>query len=140
MSRLHTAISVLAAAFVLSGVAAAAERTLETPVAPEGQPLVALVTGSTSGLGREVALRLGDAGAHVIVHGRDRRAARKWRGKSNGAAAARASIRADFIDLDNVRELAGTVLAQYPRLDLLHQQRRHRRTAGTPRERTTATS
>ena len=37
----------------------------------DGQQIV-LVTGSTSGLGREVALRMGDLGWHVIVHGRDR--------------------------------------------------------------------
>ncbi|MEX1257171.1 MAG: SDR family NAD(P)-dependent oxidoreductase [Gemmatimonadota bacterium] len=33
-----------------------------------------MVTGSTDGLGREVTLRLGAMGAHVIVH--DRNAAR----------------------------------------------------------------
>ena len=37
----------------------------------EGQQVV-LVTGSTSGLGREVARRLASDGAHVIVHGRNR--------------------------------------------------------------------
>ncbi|MFC6794485.1 SDR family NAD(P)-dependent oxidoreductase [Halobaculum halobium] len=31
----------------------------------------ALVTGSTSGIGRETARALGRLGAHVIVHGRD---------------------------------------------------------------------
>lgn len=31
----------------------------------------ALVTGSTSGIGRETALSLGRLGAHVVVHGRD---------------------------------------------------------------------
>ncbi|GEM_PF-4935416 len=35
-----------------------------------GQEVV-LVTGSTGGLGREVAKRLGLQGAHVIVHGRN---------------------------------------------------------------------
>ena len=37
---------------------------------PEPGQTVALVTGSTSGLGRELALRLGARGDHVIVHGR----------------------------------------------------------------------
>ena len=31
-----------------------------------------LVTGSTDGVGRRVAVRLGAQGAHVLVHGRDR--------------------------------------------------------------------
>ena len=35
------------------------------------QGRVALVTGSTSGLGREMALRLASAGARVVVTGRD---------------------------------------------------------------------
>ena len=39
--------------------------------ADPGMRAVALVTGSTDGLGREVALRLGGAGYHVIVHGRN---------------------------------------------------------------------
>ena len=30
-----------------------------------------LITGSTDGLGREVAIRLGMLGAHVLVHGRN---------------------------------------------------------------------
>ena len=38
---------------------------------PDLDGKTALVTGSTSGLGREVALRLGALGASVIVHGRD---------------------------------------------------------------------
>jgi NAD(P)-dependent dehydrogenase (short-subunit alcohol dehydrogenase family) len=31
----------------------------------------ALVTGSTDGVGRVVANRLAEAGAHVLIHGRD---------------------------------------------------------------------
>src|SRR5689334_23299103 len=32
----------------------------------------ALITGSTDGVGRVVAERLGEAGARVLIHGRDR--------------------------------------------------------------------
>ena len=32
----------------------------------------ALVTGSTDGVGRLVAKRLGEMGAHVLIHGRNR--------------------------------------------------------------------
>ena len=37
---------------------------------------VAVVTGSTSGIGRGVAVRLASLGARVMVHGRDADAAR----------------------------------------------------------------
>jgi NAD(P)-dependent dehydrogenase (short-subunit alcohol dehydrogenase family) len=30
-----------------------------------------LITGSTDGVGRRLAIRLGEAGANVLVHGRD---------------------------------------------------------------------
>jgi NAD(P)-dependent dehydrogenase (short-subunit alcohol dehydrogenase family) len=38
---------------------------------------VALVTGSTSGIGRGVALNLAETGATVLVHGRDAESARE---------------------------------------------------------------
>jgi NAD(P)-dependent dehydrogenase (short-subunit alcohol dehydrogenase family) len=50
----------------------------------------ALVTGSTSGLGAGIAIALADAGAHVIVTGRNRERGREivsWI-ESGGATAA----------------------------------------------------
>ncbi|HQZ26696.1 MAG TPA: SDR family NAD(P)-dependent oxidoreductase, partial [Verrucomicrobiales bacterium] len=41
------------------------------PSVPTAGQRIALVTGSTDGLGREVARRLAAEGAHVIVHGRN---------------------------------------------------------------------
>jgi hypothetical protein len=43
-----------------------------TQSTPRPGQQVVLVTGSTGGLGREVALRMGSRGAHAIVHGRNR--------------------------------------------------------------------
>jgi NAD(P)-dependent dehydrogenase (short-subunit alcohol dehydrogenase family) len=81
---------------------------------------VALVTGSTGGLGREVALRLGSMGAHVIVHGRNRE-----RGvavveeiEQQGSGTAR-FYAADLASFDQVRAFAEAVLRDYDRLDLL---------------------
>ena len=52
----------------------------------------ALVTGATSGLGRAIALRLADSGAHVMVHGRDQtRAATRPSPQSPPPAAAHPS-------------------------------------------------
>ena len=48
----------------------------------------ALVTGSTDGVGRVVAERLGKAGARVLVHGRDRE-----RGERVAADIGRAAVR-----------------------------------------------
>jgi len=64
-------VAMLIAAFVSASAlpAPAAEAQISTP--RPGQQ-VALVTGSTSGLGRELALRLGLIGMHIIVHGRNR--------------------------------------------------------------------
>jgi NAD(P)-dependent dehydrogenase (short-subunit alcohol dehydrogenase family) len=70
----------------------------------------ALVTGSTSGIGRATALKLAQAGAHVIVSGRDAE-----RGRSTVDAIRSAGGTADFVaanlrDADGVRDLARRAL------------------------------
>ncbi|WP_434316002.1 SDR family NAD(P)-dependent oxidoreductase [Leifsonia sp. P73] len=71
----------------------------------------ALVTGSTSGIGRATALKLAERGAHVIVSGRDAE-----RGRATVDAIHQAGGAADFIpanlnDAEDVRELARRALA-----------------------------
>jgi NAD(P)-dependent dehydrogenase (short-subunit alcohol dehydrogenase family) len=79
----------------------------------------ALVTGSTDGLGREVATRLGVLGATVIVHGRNRE-----RGaevveeiKSNGGNAV--FYRADLGSLEETKALVDTIEQNHESLSLL---------------------
>lgn len=80
---------------------------------------VILVTGSTSGLGQEVALRLGATGAHVIVHGRNReRGLAVVEGINRGPGSAR-FYQADFASFAQVRDLAERILSEYDRLDVL---------------------
>jgi NAD(P)-dependent dehydrogenase (short-subunit alcohol dehydrogenase family) len=81
---------------------------------------VVLITGSTGGLGRELAQRIAATGAHVIVHGRDVERGEEVvaRIEEEGRGSAR-FIPADLASLAEVRELARTVLDDYGRLDLL---------------------
>ncbi len=81
---------------------------------------VALVTGSTDGLGKEVARQLGALGAFVIVHGRNQErgeeVVRTIRTAGRGDAVFH---RADFASLAAVAGFAEHILETYDRLDLL---------------------
>ncbi|MGE0360039.1 MAG: SDR family NAD(P)-dependent oxidoreductase [Vicinamibacterales bacterium] len=90
------------------------------PAAPTASQRIALITGSTDGLGREVARRLAAQGAHVIVHGRN--AERGQAVVDEIAASGKGSARfyrADFASLAEVRRLAGEIRRDYTRLDVL---------------------
>jgi NAD(P)-dependent dehydrogenase (short-subunit alcohol dehydrogenase family) len=67
-----------------------------------------LVTGGASGIGRATALRLGAAGAHVLVADRDRTGAEAVAGEVGGEA-----IVVDFADLGaaiaTIRDVCGTL-------------------------------
>jgi len=80
----------------------------------------ALVTGSTDGLGVEIARQLGALGAFVIVHGRNsdrgEEVARTIRAAGPGDAV---FYRADLGSLAEVRAFAEQVLDRHDRLDLL---------------------
>jgi NAD(P)-dependent dehydrogenase (short-subunit alcohol dehydrogenase family) len=86
----------------------------------EDRRWVVLVTGSTDGLGAEVARRLGDRGAHVIIHGRNRE-----RGEAVVAEIERdgpgsaAFYAADLANLAAVSDLADAIRSDYDRLDVL---------------------
>jgi NAD(P)-dependent dehydrogenase (short-subunit alcohol dehydrogenase family) len=79
----------------------------------------ALVTGSTDGVGRVVAERLGQLGARVLVHGRDR--ARGERVVADIAAGGGNAefLAADLAALAEVRRLAEAVHQTTDRLDIL---------------------
>ena len=66
----------------------------------------ALVTGATSGIGREIALRLAESGVEVVVHGRSaERGAKAVRDIENAGGRVR-FVAADLNDGDDVRRLA----------------------------------
>lgn len=111
-----TPAALLTAALLLSLAAPCAGQSFQSPA--EGQQVV-LVTGSTSGLGREVALRLGEMGAHVIVHGRNEARGNAVVDEIDASAGSARFIQADFASFEEVRRLARTVMADYDRLDVL---------------------
>lgn len=79
----------------------------------------ALVTGSTSGIGRAAAVALGRLGATVIVHGRDRDAGAAVVDELDDVGADATFVGADFADRDAVRNLAAVVRDETDGLDLL---------------------
>ena len=89
-----------------------------TPGSPQAQR-VALITGSTDGLGRAVARALAAEGFLVLIHGRDaQRGGDLVREISQQGGAARFH-RADFAALAQVRGLADTLLREHDSLHLL---------------------
>jgi NAD(P)-dependent dehydrogenase (short-subunit alcohol dehydrogenase family) len=69
-----------------------------------------LITGATDGLGRELALRLGTAGARVLIHGRDAARAERVRADIRAAGGPEPEILlADLADLHQVDKLADSI-------------------------------
>ena len=100
-----------------TGTIALAQSSISRPI-PDHQ--VVLITGSTGGLGREVALRVAATGAHVIIHGRNVERGNKVVAQitQDGKGSAR-FFRVDLADLNAVHEFAKTIRKNYDRLDIL---------------------
>jgi NAD(P)-dependent dehydrogenase (short-subunit alcohol dehydrogenase family) len=79
----------------------------------------ALVTGSTDGVGRVVAERLGKMGARVLVHGRDRARGERVVSDIKAAGGTAEFLPADLAALAEVRRLAQAVRGTTDRLDIL---------------------
>ena len=115
-----TKIAMAAAVLVSAGSASVSEAAAQATPAPAAGQRVVLVTGSTSGLGRELALRLGARGDHVIVHGRSEERGAEVVDAINAAGPGSARFyRADFASFAEVRAFAETLLADYDRMDIL---------------------
>jgi len=78
-----------------------------------------LLTGSTDGVGRFVARRLGEAGARVLVHGRDAERGAQAVAEIEKAGGAATFLRADLASLADVRRLAAAVQDTTDRLQIL---------------------
>lgn len=79
----------------------------------------ALITGSTDGVGRVVASRLGQAGARVLIHGRDLERGERVVAAIKAAGGTAEFMAADLASLREVRRLADTIRKAEARLDIL---------------------
>jgi len=86
---------------------------------PRAGQRVAVVTGSTSGLGQELAMRLAALGMHVVVHGRDEARGLEVVRAIEGAGGTARFYRADFGSFAETRAFGEAVLRDYNRIDVL---------------------
>lgn len=118
-SRAFVRLAAAAALVLFPGGCARGDQPSQAPSANVSDTMVVLITGSTDGLGRALALSVGAPGTHVIVHGRD---VERGAGVVSAIEAAGGSARfyaADFASLDAVRRLAAEIRRDYDRLDVL---------------------
>jgi NAD(P)-dependent dehydrogenase (short-subunit alcohol dehydrogenase family) len=80
---------------------------------------VILITGSTDGVGRKVAIELGRPATKVLIHGRNAPRARAVIEAIRKGGGSTAFYPADLSSLAEVRALAAAVSKDHPRLDLL---------------------
>jgi NAD(P)-dependent dehydrogenase (short-subunit alcohol dehydrogenase family) len=81
---------------------------------------VILITGSTGGLGREVALEMASQGAHIIVHGRSEERGREVVAAIEAEGGGTAEFHAaDLASLDAVRAFAEEIRSRHDRIDVL---------------------
>jgi NADP-dependent 3-hydroxy acid dehydrogenase YdfG len=79
----------------------------------------AVVTGASSGIGRAIAERLGAAGAHVVLSGRTEAPLKESADRIVAAGGTAHPVVADLRDLDAVRGLIDTAVADTGRLDVM---------------------
>ena len=119
----YFALPALVTGLALTAPPVTAQQITSEPAAPSAQALegrqVVLVTGSTSGLGREVALAMAERGAHVIVHGRNRDRGMAVVEEIASGPGSATFYAADFASMAQVRALGEAVLRDFDRIDVL---------------------
>lgn len=80
---------------------------------------VIVITGSTGGLGREVALALAEPGTHIVVHGRNRDRGLEVVQEIVQLGGSASFYAADFASMDEVRALGEAILRDYDHVNVL---------------------
>lgn len=78
---------------------------------------VALVTGATSGIGRETALQFAREGARVVLSGRRESQGRAVVSEIEAAGGEAHFVRSDVTDAESVRHMVDATVARFGRLD-----------------------
>ncbi|MFM9108718.1 MAG: SDR family NAD(P)-dependent oxidoreductase, partial [Chloroflexota bacterium] len=79
----------------------------------------ALITGSTRGIGRDIATRLASEGCNLIVHGRSLKDARRAATELEATGVAALPLAADLSRVEDAHRLADETLAAVRELDIL---------------------
>jgi NAD(P)-dependent dehydrogenase (short-subunit alcohol dehydrogenase family) len=97
-----------------------------------------LITGSTDGVGRKVALELGKLGANVLLHGRNAQRAEETADEIRKGGGSATFYPADLSSLAEVRALAAAVARDHARLHILINNAGIGTRTGGPQRRTSA--
>jgi len=89
------------------------------PRYPELKDRVALVTGSSLGIGKSIALRLAREGMRIVIHGKDEASIENTLAEFNTLGIHAQGIHADFSEADGVDHLFDTVSQQHEHIHLL---------------------
>ncbi|QZD89707.1 SDR family NAD(P)-dependent oxidoreductase [Qipengyuania aurantiaca] len=80
---------------------------------------LALVTGASKGIGAATALALAEAGAHVVLTGRDVRALEAVEDRIHDAGGASTIAPVDLGESDGIARLASAIASRWDKLDIL---------------------
>jgi NAD(P)-dependent dehydrogenase (short-subunit alcohol dehydrogenase family) len=83
------------------------------------QGKIALVTGSTKGIGRAIAIGYAEEGATVIVCGRSEDLAKSLAGELTGKGKKAVALRLDVTNVDSVNQVVAQVVKQFGKIDIL---------------------
>ncbi|MFQ5454716.1 MAG: 3-oxoacyl-[acyl-carrier-protein] reductase [Nitrospirota bacterium] len=80
---------------------------------------VGLITGSSRGIGKSIALRLAKAGVNVVITGRDIGKINETVKEIEGVRRETIGVKTDVSDIDEVKNTIDTILERFGRLDIL---------------------